>query len=158
MAIFFTIVILGLSAGLGSSVSGALTSAQVGSPDLQILTGFVSANPTGALFGAFLGENPMQSLLVAASLTPGWVTLSPSVTASLLAPHFFANAIGPAFRNALGEAFLFAGGVTTLGALVSAVRGRRFIYDLSAPRRAAEGAAPSGGTGALDASTTSAQR
>jgi MFS family permease len=157
MAIFFTIVILGLSAGLGSSVSGALTSAQVGSPDLQILTGFVTANPTGALFGAFLGENPMQSLLVAASLSPGWQALPASVTASLLAPHFFATAIGPAFRNALAEAFVFAGGVTTLGAVVSALRGRRFIYGQPAPQREPGVVAPAGG-GALDAATTSARR
>ncbi|HTS32619.1 MAG TPA: MFS transporter [Thermoplasmata archaeon] len=158
MAIFFTIVILGLSAGLGGSVSGALTSAQVGSPDLQILTGFVTANPTGALFGAFLGENPMQSLLVAASLSPGWQTLPGSVTASLLAPHFFATAIGPAFRNALAEAFVFAGGVTTLAAVVSAARGRRFIYGQSASQTEPGVAAPAGGGGALDATTTSARR
>jgi MFS family permease len=153
MALFFTIVIVGLSAGLGSSVSGALTSAQVGPPDLGILSGLVAANPTGALFGAFLGENPMQTLLLGASTVPGWQALPSSVTTTLLAPHFFAAAIGPAFRNALGEAFVFAGSVTALGAFVSAIRGRTFIHgQAAAPARAPasdapSGAAPAGGAG-----------
>ncbi|HTT16419.1 MAG TPA: MFS transporter [Thermoplasmata archaeon] len=137
LALFFTIVILGLSAGLGHSVTQALTAASVGPPDLGILTSAVAANPTGALFGAFLGENPMQTLLAGAATVPGWTPLPSGVTATLLAPHFFADAIGPAFHAALGEAFVFAGVVTAIGGVVSAVRGRRFIYG--------EGAEPGAG-------------
>ncbi|EQD41590.1 major facilitator transporter, partial [mine drainage metagenome] len=48
LALFFTVVILGLSAGLGSSVTGALSAANVRPPDLQILAGLMSSNPTGA--------------------------------------------------------------------------------------------------------------
>lgn len=163
LAIFFTIVILGLSAGLGTSAHTALTSAGVGSPDLQILTSYISGNPTGALFGAFLGENPMQTLLAAASLTPGWTTLPPSVTSSLLAPHFFANAIAPAFHNALGEAFLFAGAITALGGVISASRGARFIYDLPATRGTVRGppgpgANPSTAGGAVEPTGTPSHR
>ncbi len=149
LAIFFTIVILGLSAGLGGSAHAALATAGVGSPDLQILTGYISANPTGALFGAFLGENPMQTLLAAAALTPGWQTLPPSVSGALLAPHFFANAISPAFHSALGLAFLFAGAVTALGGLVSASRGERYIYELAVNREPVhEPASPADGLSA----------
>ncbi len=154
MALFFTIVILGLSAGLGGSVSGALASSGVGAPDSTILTGLVSANPTGALFGAFLGENPMQSLLGIAATIPGWQPLPPAATATLLAPHFFATAIAPAFRNALAEAFVFAGVVTGVGAFVSAIRGERFIYG-----EAARAAGPTGlGTGAVGPSAPTARR
>ncbi len=128
LALFFTVVILGLSAGLGSSVSGALAGAGVGVPDLPILSGLMSSSPTGALFGAFLGENPMQTFLVAAGTVPGWQPLSPTAMSTLLAPHFFADAIAPAFGSALKDAFLFAGSVTAVGALVSASRGARFIY------------------------------
>jgi MFS family permease len=163
LAIFFTIVILGLSAGLGSSAHTALTSAGVGSPDLQILSAYVSGNPTGALFGAFLGENPMQTLLVAAASAPGWVALPSPVASALLAPHFFANAIAPAFHSALDEAFLFAGVITALGGLISASRGQRFIYDLSAegvpavaPANPAEG--PPGARGAVEAATVPSRR
>ncbi len=148
LAIFFTIVILGLSAGLGNSAHAALSSAGVGSPDLEILSGYISANPTGALFGAFLGANPMGTLLFAASQAAGWTPLSSGTTAALLAPHFFANAISPAFHSALGEAFLFAGGLTAVGAVISASRGERYIYDLVEKRVAPRPgiSTPSGGS------------
>ncbi len=133
MAIFFTIVVLGLSTGLGGSVSHALAGAQVGPPDQGILTQMVASNPTGALFGAFLGENPMQGLLTLAATAPGWQPLSPGQNATLLAPHFFASAISSAFGAALSEAFVFAGIVTAVGAVVSALRPRRFIYGEEAP-------------------------
>ncbi len=147
MALFFTIVIVGLSGGLGSSVGGALSAANLGPPDSSILSGLVAANPTGALFGAFLGENPMQGLVALAMAQPGWVPLTSMQTATvlpkLLAPHFFATAVGPAFHSALGGAFLFAGAVTGIGAFVSAIRGERFIYGeergRSAPRDAVGG-------------------
>jgi MFS family permease len=128
LAIFFTIVILGLASGLGNSVNTALGAAHVGTPDTGILGGIVASNPTGALFGAFLGENPMGLLLQGAAAVPGWTPLSTSVTQGLLAPHFFASAIAPAFSHALAEAFLFAGVVTLLGAVVSALRGERYVY------------------------------
>jgi MFS family permease len=162
MAIFFTIVILGLSAGLGGSASSALTASSVGQPDLGILTHLISSNPTGALFGAFLGENPMQSLLYAAGTVPGWTPLPANVQASLLAPHFFANAIAPAFRAALGEAFIFAGSVTTLGGFISASRGERYIYDApaAAPASPATPSSPPPGSvgGAVETTTTPSHR
>ncbi len=128
MAIFFTIIIVGLASGLHGSVSGALVAAHVGQPDAGILSGVVASNPTGALFGAFLGENPMQSLLYAAATVPGWQPLPPNVEQTLLAPHFFAGAISTAFGTALSEAFLFAGVVTAAAALISWMRGERYIY------------------------------
>ena len=128
MAIFFTIVIVGLSTGLTASVGHALTSAQVGPPDQGILTGVVASNPTGALFGAFLGENPMSTLLAGAAAVPGWQPLSPAAASALVAPHFFANAIQTAFGSALSWAFVFAGCVTGLSAVISAFRGERYIY------------------------------
>ncbi|HTP55000.1 MAG TPA: MFS transporter [Thermoplasmata archaeon] len=133
MAIFFTIVIVGLSGGLGGSVNHALAATSVGPPDQGILSGIVASNPTGALFGAFLGENPIGVLLGGAAAAPGWVPLPGTVQASLLQPTFFAGAIAQAFHSALGEAFLFAGAVTALSALISAMRGERFIY--GEPRR-----------------------
>ncbi|MGA9839322.1 MAG: MFS transporter, partial [Thermoplasmata archaeon] len=154
MAIFFTIVIVGLSTGLTASVGHALTAAQVGPPDQGILTGVVASNPTGALFGAFLGENPMSILLQGASAVPGWQTLPPNVAATLIAPHFFASAIQSAFATALSEAFLFAGCVTALAAVISLFRGERYIHGQTTPSppgpvatTAAEpGAAGAGGT------------
>ncbi|MCI4373573.1 MAG: MFS transporter, partial [Thermoplasmata archaeon] len=151
MAIFFTIVIVGLSTGLTASVGHALATAQVGPPDQGILTGVVASNPTGALFGAFLGENPMSTLLAGAAVVPGWQPLSPSVASALIAPHFFANAIQPAFGSALSWAFIFAGCVTGLSAVISAFRGERFIY-----RELRTGPAPATATVAETGPTTPA--
>ncbi|MDE1821145.1 MAG: MFS transporter [Euryarchaeota archaeon] len=136
MALFFTIVILGLSHDLSGSVSGALAGNQVGPPDQQILTGMIAQNPTGALFGAFLGQNPMtgpNGVLHAASSVPGWQQLPASTVAALSAPHFFATAISAGFTSALSEAFLFAGGVTAVSAVISALRGGRYVYGEETP-------------------------
>jgi MFS family permease len=143
MAIFFTIVIVGLSTGLTASVGHALATAQVGPPDQGILTSVVASNPTGALFGAFLGENPMNTLLAGAGAVPGWQPLPPATYAALVAPHFFANAIQPAFGSALSWAFLFAGCVTGLSALISALRGERYIYRDATPEPTPAPAPPS---------------
>jgi MFS family permease len=157
LAIFFTIVIIGLAGGLGHSVNAALNAAQVGAGDTQILGHIIAGNPTGALFGAFLGENPMGVLLAATAQVPGWTPLAPSVTQTLLAPHFFASAIAPAFSHALGEAFIFAGVVTGLGALVSSQRGAKYIYGEAATPSARKGLpsadAPAPGTVPVPAET-----
>ncbi len=148
MAIFFTIIIVGLSGGLGGSVSAALAGASVGPPDSTILAHVIASNPTGALFGAFLGENPMGLLLQSAATAPGWVPLSPAVTQTLIAPHFFAQAIQPAFKSALGEAFLFAGTITGVSAVVSAFRGARYVYGQPATPPKAAPPTPTDGAGA----------
>ncbi len=155
LALFFTIVILGLSSGLSGSVTSALGAAGVGSQDVGILSHVISSNPTGALFGAFLGENPMQVILGAVTLpTP----LPASVLATLEAPHFFAEAIGPAFHAALREAFVFAGAVTALAAVISALRGARFVYGEAPAKVAGTGSAAPAGSGAAPASGVSARR
>ena len=142
LAIFFTVVILSLAAGLGGSVPGALSSAGVPSNDAAILGGAIASNPTGALFGAFLGENPMASILAAVSTAPGWTPLSHPVETTLLAPHFFAAAIQSSFGSAISGAFLVAGSLTVGGAIISSLRGRRFIYEATETARPAD--APAG--------------
>ena len=81
----------------------------------------VGANPTGALFGAFLGVNPMTQL--------------PMSIQSLLPPvvftkEWFPHAIAPAFMQGLDESFLIAGIITVIAALVSLQRGDKYIHEL----------------------------
>ena len=64
LAIFFTVIITGLSNSLPSALSNAMTSAGVP----QLAGAFASIPPTSALFSAFLGYNPMQSILSSATL------------------------------------------------------------------------------------------
>lgn len=128
MAIFFSIVIVALSGGLAGSAGHALAAIPINGPDRGILASAISSNPTGALFGAFLGENPMGGVLPVVATSPAWQPLSSSSVGALLAPRFFATAVAPAFGTALADAFLFAGAVTALGAVISAFRGGRYIY------------------------------
>jgi MFS family permease len=143
MAVFFTIVILGLSSGLGGSVHSALTTAQVPAGDQALITPTITSSPTGSLFGAFLGENPMQSILYGNGNIPGvtaspmWQPLPTSVMDQIQSSHFFAVAIASAFSSAISEAFLFAAAVTGLAAVISSQRGKVFIYDEQTKREVA---------------------
>ncbi len=128
LAIFFTIVIVGLAAGLGPNSATVLAASGVPLADTAILSHLIGSDPTGALFGAFLGENPMTQLLAIASTAPGWIPLSPSVTTTLLAPHFFATAVASSFGTAISEAFIIAGSLVAIAAVVSALRGRQYFY------------------------------
>jgi MFS family permease len=131
LAIFFTVVIVGLASNLGGTVPGALGAAGVPSGDAGILSQAISGNPTGALFGAFLGENPMAQLLALASTAPGWSPLPGSVQTALLAPHFFASVVAPGFGSSISRAFVLAGALTTAAAVISALRGRPYFHGVS---------------------------
>jgi len=138
MAMFFTIVIIGISNGLPSSVGGALAGAGVPSADQPILAGLLSGNPTGAIFGAFLGANPMGVLL--AQLGPHLpVPISASVTQALTSKVFFPQAIAPAFLTGVRESLAVAGTLTGIAAIVSALRGERYVHGEEAPSPAAPG-------------------
>lgn len=148
LALFFTIVILGLAAHLGGTVPAALGAAGVPGVDGSILGHAIAGNPTGALFGAFLGENPMAQLLTLTSSAPGWTPLPPSVQTAVLAPHFFASVVEPGFGASISEAFVFAGALMSVAAVVSALRGKPFVHGAvtgatgSAPPAAAGGSTP----------------
>jgi len=119
IAIFFTIVLSALSGSLPNALSAAATSANAP----QLATAFRSIPPTGALFAAFLGINPVQSIL---SGLPSGLTnsLSPTVIATLTSKTFFPLAIAPAFISALQEAFYIGAGISVVAAVTSMLRGR----------------------------------
>jgi MFS family permease len=128
MAMFFTILILGISSGLSGSVGGALAGAGVPGPDQPILGSVLSGNPSGAIFGAFLGVNPMGVILsqLGAHLP---VPISAGVANTLTAKEFFPRAIAPAFLDGVRESLFIAGVMTAAAAVVSALRGERYVHD-----------------------------
>jgi MFS family permease len=137
LAMFFTVVILGISSGLSSSVGGALAGAGVPPADQSILASVIASNPTGAIFGAFLGINPMQVILSQPGLHLP-VSLSPSVAQTLTSKQFFPMAIAPAFLDGVRESLAIAGGMTVVAAIVSAFRGERYVHGEEAPKEAKE--------------------
>jgi len=131
MAVFFTIVIVGLANGLTGSVSGALSSAGVTGPPATTLSGLVASNPTGALFGAFLGQNPM-GLYISSLPASLQLQIPPSVVATLTSKQFFPNAVGPAFLKGIDLAFVLSAILTAAAAVVSLLRGGRYVHELHA--------------------------
>ncbi|HLI42203.1 MAG TPA: carboxypeptidase-like regulatory domain-containing protein, partial [Streptosporangiaceae bacterium] len=88
--------------------------------------------PTAALFAAFLGYNPMQTLLgpVLAHLPHATVTY-------LTGRGFFPRLISPPFMDGLGEAFDFAAAACAVAAVASWLRGGKYYY--TEPEPAAPG-------------------
>ncbi|HXY47695.1 MAG TPA: MFS transporter [Thermoplasmata archaeon] len=141
LAVFFTIVLVGLASGLSGSVAGALGSAGVPSTASSVLSKMVANDPSGALFGAFLGQNPMA--LYISALPPALSSqISPAVLATLTSRQFFPNAVAPAFLRGIDTAFEISAILTAVAAIVSLLRGGRYIHELHAPVPR-EGPAPS---------------
>jgi MFS family permease len=128
MAVFFTIVLVGLANGLSGSVSSALSANGVTGPSATALSNMVASNPTGALFGAFLGKNPMSVYIL--QFPPG--TFSQAATTVLESKTFFPNAVAPAFLKGIDLAFAISAALTGVAAVVSLMRGGRYVHELDA--------------------------
>jgi len=137
MAVFFTIVLVGLANGLSGSVSGALNTAGVTGPASAALSQMVASNPSGALFGAFLGQNPMY--LYISYLPHSLQSQIPTgVQAALESKQFFPNAVAPAFLKGMDLAFAISAVLTAVAAVVSLMRGGRYVHELHAESAAGE--------------------
>jgi EmrB/QacA subfamily drug resistance transporter len=119
-AIFFAIIIISLNATLPVALSTAVSGSGA-SP--QVAAVFSHTPAAGALFGAFLGYNPIQTMLN--GMGPIAAGLSPSTLATLTSQTFFPNAIAPPFMTALTIAFVFAAILCFIAAAFSAMRGER---------------------------------
>jgi EmrB/QacA subfamily drug resistance transporter len=125
LSLLFTITLIALSVSLPHSVNVALLSA--GAPQLApVLDGIP---PTTALFAAFLGYNPMQTIL---SLLPSSLTgsISSQARTILTGTTWFPQTIAPAFMSSLTVAFYFNAALALLAAAASALRGKKYVYSL----------------------------
>jgi EmrB/QacA subfamily drug resistance transporter len=129
MGIFFSIVTAGLAAALPTALSSGLINAGVpGSVANQIS----HLPPTSALFAAFLGYNPMATLL-----PPAVLHALPAVNqAHLLGRSFFPNLISPPFLLGLHGAFYLSAAICVIAALASLLRGKRYVYGQEKPAEA----------------------
>jgi MFS family permease len=121
IGIFFTLMILGLAATLPSALYHGLTAQGVGAATALRVS---HLPPVGSLFAAFLGYNPIQTLL-----GPGVLShLSPATAHYLTGRSFFPHLISSPFGRGLTEAFYFAAGACGLGAVASLLRGGKYHY------------------------------
>lgn len=122
MGVFFTIIVVGLSSTLPGAIQNGLTQGGVPAATASAAS---HLPPTGALFAAFLGYNPMESLV------PGSVlhALAPATQTHLLGTQFFPDLISTPFMDALKLVFYFSAGLCLVAALCSYLRGKRYVYD-----------------------------
>jgi EmrB/QacA subfamily drug resistance transporter len=117
----FTMVTVGLAAHLPTALFQGLT--QAGIP-ATVATQVANLPPTGALFAAFLGYNPMKTLLPAAVLQ----SLPAASQALLLGKSFFPNLIAGPFDFGLRIAFSISVALSIIAAFASLLRGKRYIH------------------------------
>jgi EmrB/QacA subfamily drug resistance transporter len=123
-AIFFAIIIISLNTTLPGALSTAVANA--GCP-AQIAAAFSHTPASGALFAAFLGYNPIGTLLRA--MGPTVAASLPQNTLNILTGQtFFPNAIASPFMTALTQAFVIAAILCFLAAVFSALRGKKYVY------------------------------
>jgi MFS family permease len=129
IGIFFTLVIVGLSGTLGTSLSHGLISEGI---KPNVAEGVGNLPPVSTLFAAFLGYNPLAHLLPAHVLA----SLHPAQRAVVVGRSFFPQLIAKPFSAGLHAAFDFAALGCLIAAAASWSRGKRYVYrppTLSAP-------------------------
>jgi EmrB/QacA subfamily drug resistance transporter len=141
-SLLFTIVTLVLARNLPGYLASAASSA--GAPQLGVSV-FQHIPPTSALFSAFLGYSPMQTIL---NSLPQSITnsLSAASLATLNSKSWFPNAFAPAFMSSLKTALYLNATFAFVAALASVVRGKRYIYGLQPEEEKEEEEAKGEGT------------
>jgi MFS family permease len=125
MSILFTITLIVLASNLPPSINTALTSAGAA----QLIPVFYYIPPTSSLFAAFLGYNPIQTLL---SQLPSSVTASVSsqVLTVITGSTWFPLVIATPLMSALDVAFYFNASLALAAAVASLLRGKKYVYGL----------------------------
>jgi ABC-type lipoprotein release transport system permease subunit len=121
IGVFFTLMIVGLASQLPATMHAGLLAHGVPPADATRIS---HIPPVASLFAAFLGYNPMATLLghhVLATLPPG--------QAQRLTSHsFFPTLISDPFHQALVYAFAFAIAACVIAAVASALRGGKYHH------------------------------
>jgi MFS family permease len=115
IGVFFSIMIVGLSSTLPAALTQGLTANGVSASAAATIA---KLPPVSLLFAAFLGYNPMSSLL-----GPTLTTLPATNQAVLTGPTFFADLISGPFMHGLTIVFAFAMVMCLVAALASWLRG-----------------------------------
>jgi len=124
MGIFFTIVLFGLSSGLPSTLYPRIIAAGISSSVASALS--THFPPTVALFSAFLGVDPIRSVLQALEIS---ITSLGAGFAVIDRPVWFATSIAPSFMSSLRIAFYIGFVLSLVAAVLSWFRGKRYISE-----------------------------
>ena len=120
IGIFFTLIIVGISSHLPGALYGGLTARGVP----RSAAAHVShLPPTAALFAAFMGYDPIKTVL-----GPVLVHLPHAKAAYLTGRSFFPHLIAAPFMAGLREAFDFAAACCVVAAVASWMRGGKYVH------------------------------
>jgi hypothetical protein len=125
IGIFFTLMIVGLSATLPHALAAGLLAHHVPAATAAKVS---ALPPVSVLFAAFLGYNPAQELLGPHVLA----RIPPHDAAVISGRGFFPHLIAAPFRDGLHTAFAFAIAACLVAALASWSRGRQ-VYRPEVP-------------------------
>jgi MFS family permease len=121
IGIFFSLMIAGLSVALPSALTNGLTSHGV---PANVAAQVGNTPPVGSLFAAFLGYNPIQSLL-----GPTGILTAPHVDgATLTGKEFFPQLISGPFHDGLVVVFIAAAVMSVIGAVASFLGGAKYVH------------------------------
>jgi MFS family permease len=121
IGIFFSLMIIGLTASVPAAMYNGLV--QQGIPS-QISQQLANAPPVGYLFAAFLGYNPLGTLIPPAVLH----TLSTGQVATVTSRAFFPQLIAGAFHDGLTKVMTFSVVMCLIAGGASWLRGGKYVY------------------------------
>ncbi|GCE28277.1 MFS transporter [Dictyobacter alpinus] len=117
IGVFFSLITAGLASALPQSLSSGLTGAGV---PAEVANKIAHLPPTSALFAAFLGYNPMGTLLPPAVLK----ALPLADQHNLLGHTFFPNLISTPFMDGIHSVFYLSCAMCLVAAVASLLRGK----------------------------------
>jgi MFS family permease len=121
MVVIFSLMIIGLNASMPAALYNGLV--QNGIP-AQIAHQIAAAPPIGYLFAAFLGYNPLATLIPSNILS----ALPAQQAATITSRAFFPQLIADPFHHGLVEVLIFSIVLCLIAAAASWLSGRRYIY------------------------------
>ncbi len=133
IGIFFTLIIIGLSSQLPATLYQGLVSHGV---PAGVAHNVANLPPTSSVFSAFLGYNPVESMLRPTGVL---AHLKPAQAQFLTGRSFFPRLIARPFGHGLHEALDFALAACVVAAGASAMLGKRYVYEASAPSAQGDG-------------------
>ncbi len=125
IGLFFSLMVIGLASSLPSTLSSGLVAQGV---PAGTAASVASIPPVGILFAAFLGYNPIASLLAPSGVLN---TLPANNVATLTGKNFFPNLISAPFHSGLVLVFSIAAGMTLVAAVLAFFGKTKKVKDLS---------------------------
>ncbi len=122
IGVFFSLLIAGLHSALPTALASGLRANGV---PAKVATHVANLPPVSSVFAALLGFNPVRTLL---QPTGTLAKLTAHQVSVLTGTRFFPQLISPAFHHGLTIVFATAAAMGFIAALVSALRGGRYLY------------------------------